>query len=154
MQVNIDLSSYSAELRLRKQDGKRQVYDPVRKKFVAFTPEEFVRQLLIAYLLKEKNYNINRIAAEKSITYNGMPRRFDLVVFDKEMHPFLFAECKSADQPINLAVFEQANRYNSSLKVPYLLVTNGPDIHCCRMDYEEKSYAFLEEIPDYPNGSL
>ncbi|MFT4663293.1 MAG: hypothetical protein ACI8YQ_002701 [Polaribacter sp.] len=154
MQVNIDLSSYSAELRLRKQDGKRQVYDPVRKKFVAFTPEEFVRQLLIAYLLKEKNYNINRIAAEKSITYNGMPRRFDLVVFDKEMHPFLLAECKSADQPINLAVFEQANRYNSSLKVPYLLVTNGPDIHCCRMDYEEKSYAFLEEIPDYPNGSL
>ncbi len=150
MQIALDLSSYATELRLRKQNGKRQVYDPARKKFVAFTPEEFVRQLLIAYLLKEKNYNINRIAAEKSITYNGMLRRFDLVVFDQEMNPFLLAECKSADQPINLSVFEQASRYNSSLNVPYLLVTNGPEIHCCRMDYTENSYVFLTEIPDYP----
>lgn len=149
MQIDLDLSQYAPDLRLRKQNGKRQVYDPVRKKYVAFTPEEFVRQLLIAYLLKEKNYNINRIAAEKSIEYNGMPRRFDLVVFDKEMQPFLLAECKSADQPINLAVFEQASRYNSSLKVPYLLVTNGPVIHCCEMDYAEKGYAFLGEIPEY-----
>jgi Type I restriction enzyme R protein N terminus (HSDR_N) len=150
MPINIDLSSYAPQLRLKKQEGKRLVFDPLRKKFVVFTPEEFVRQLLITYLLLEKNYKVNRMASEKSIEYNGMSKRFDLAIFDKQMNPFLLAECKSADQAINLSVFEQISRYNSNLQVPYLLVTNGLDMHCCQMNYEEKSYTFLSEIPGYP----
>jgi Type I restriction enzyme R protein N terminus (HSDR_N) len=150
MQINIDLSSYSSQLRLKKQDGKRLVFDPLRKKFVALTPEEFVRQLLITYLLLEKKYNPNRMASEKSIEYNGMSKRFDLAIFDKHMNPFLLAECKSADQAINLSVFEQISRYNSTLQVPYLLVTNGLEIHCCQMNYEAKSYDFITEVPNYP----
>jgi len=149
MQLSLDLSIYASSLRLKRLDNKRQIFDPARKKYVALTPEEFVRQLLISYLLEEKNYNINRIASEKSIVYNGMNRRFDLVVFDQDMNPFLLAECKSADQVINLAVFEQASRYNDSLQVPFLLVTNGLETHCCKMNYEEKSYEFLDAIPEY-----
>lgn len=149
MLIDIDLTKYTPDLQIKSLSGKRQVYDAVRRKFVAFTPEEFVRQLLVVYLVKEKKYSINRIAAERSIKFNGMIRRFDLLVFGKDMKPLLLAECKSADQPINLAVFEQVSRYNSTLSVPYLLVTNGPEVRCCKMDYEEKKYEFLSEIPEY-----
>ncbi|MFK7806690.1 MAG: type I restriction enzyme HsdR N-terminal domain-containing protein [Saprospiraceae bacterium] len=148
--INIDLTAQADHLRIKREQGKRQVFDPSRKKYVAFTPEELVRQLLISYLINEKQYNLNRIAAEKTVVYNGMQKRFDLVVFDADMNPFLLAECKSADQPINLSVFEQVSRYNKNMQVPYILVTNGPELLCCEMDYEEKSYNFLDQLPEYP----
>lgn len=150
MHPDIDLSQFASTLRLKKESGKRFVFDPVRRKYVAFTPEEFVRQLLIRFLLDAKHYNLNRMAVEKTIDYLGMPRRFDLIVYDKAMNPFLLAECKSVDQALNLAVSEQASRYNRTFQVPYFLVTNGLEIRCCEMNYTDKSYIYLDDIPDYP----
>ncbi len=150
MYININLSIFADQLRLRKEGGKRQVYDPLRRKYVAFTPEEFVRQLLIAYLLQEKNYNRNRIAVEKTTTYNGMTKRFDLIVYTPDMEPFMLVECKSSSTPLDRSVFEQVNLYNDSFQAVYLLGTNGLETVCCKMDYVARAYTYLEEIPDYP----
>ncbi len=126
------------------------IFDPIRRKLLVLAPEEFVRQLLIQYLIQVKSYNPNRISVEKKVVFNQMPKRCDVLIYDKQMIPLMLVECKAAEVPITLAAFEQIARYNTPLRVPYLLVTNGLDTYCCEMDYKKETFTFLAEIPDFP----
>ncbi len=126
---------------------RETVFDPVRKKRVALTPEEEVRQQLIKELSGGYGYPLQLMSCEYPLTVNKVRYRGDLVVFDKNTNPLLIAECKSPDVKINREIFEQILRYNFALKVKFLLVTNGNDTFLARIEGE--SYTFLTEIPHY-----
>lgn len=130
------------------EGGQRsKIFDPVRKKYVALTPEEWVRQHFVQYLVNELNYPASLIAIEKGLTYNRQQKRSDVVVYNTSGNPVLIVECKAPEVAITEAVFHQVAAYNMTLKVPLLVVTNGLKHYCCRINHEEKSYAFLPEIP-------
>jgi len=145
--IDIDLMQFKDHLRIKREDGVRKIWDPIRKKWLVLQPEEMVRQLLLQYLLLEKGYNHNRIRMEKGLQINTLDRRCDLLVFDDKVQPYLLAECKAPHVKIGQEVFEQIAWYNTSLTVPYLLVTNGLEVYCCEIDYETRTYSFLREIP-------
>lgn len=147
--LNIDLTQYQLQLTIKKEEGKSYIFDPIRGKYVRFQPEEMVRQLVIQYLL-DKGYNKNRIAVEKLVVVNERRRRFDLLVYQNNMTPFLLVECKSPEVQLNQGVLDQIARYNLPLQAAYLLITNGPETYCCQMEYEEKSYQFIQELPVFP----
>ncbi len=122
-------------VKVSEKDGKKYIYDPLRRKYVAFTPEEWVRQHFVNYLVTVKSYPKERIANEVSIYVNGISKRCDTVVYDDYLQPLLIAEYKAPEIAITEEVFNQISRYNSALKVPYLIVSNGLKHYCCNMDY-------------------
>jgi len=138
---------WSSSLKTRSQGASHQVFDRVRRKWVALTPEEMVRQLLIQYFIQEHHFPVSRMSVERKLTILGMIRRYDLVLYDKGAAPFLLAECKAPLMPLNQNVLNQAARYNLQLKVPYLFVTNGRQSYCCRIDFEDQSWKFLDQMP-------
>ena len=150
MLLSLDLLPLESSLQYRKGEKSQiLVHDPVRKKYVVLTPEELLRQMVLQYLLGIKQYPATRIRSEIGIQVNGMPRRCDIVVFDKALKPWLLVECKSPKVPLKQEVMEQAARYNLQLQVPFLMITNGLQSCCAAMDYEEKSFQFLEALPDW-----
>jgi hypothetical protein len=114
-----------AEMRLRKLGESTQIYDAFRKRWVSLSPEEWVRQHFLHFLVDSHHYPINRIAVEFSLSVYGMKKRADIVVFNSAMQPWMLVECKHAEIPLTQTVFDQAARYNLTLKVPYLAITNG-----------------------------
>lgn len=137
------------DFRLRNNAGRQEIFDPVRRKFVALTPEEWVRQHLIAYLNRAKGYPLHAIGVEKQLLLNKQPKRFDLVVFKRNASPMLLVECKAPGVEITQKAFDQAARYNMLLLAEYFLITNGLEHYPCRIDYENKQYVFIQEIPGY-----
>ena len=135
--------------KISKIKGKPFIFDVVRRKNVALTPEEWVRQHFINYLITEKSYPKEWIANEVTISLNGMSRRCDTVVYNHFLEPIAIVEYKAPSIPITQSVFEQITRYNISLRVGILIVTNGMEYFCCRIDYEAMSYTYLKEIPRY-----
>ncbi len=135
--------------RLRKQDDHISVFDVVRRKWYVLTPEEWVRQHLIHYLNIDQGCPLTLMAVEKSLEYNGMMRRSDLVVYSNKGEALLLAECKAPGIAISRDVFDQAARYNMTLRVPYMLVTNGLEHFCCRINHDDESFEYLAEIPSY-----
>ncbi|MBR1465597.1 MAG: type I restriction enzyme HsdR N-terminal domain-containing protein [Bacteroidaceae bacterium] len=137
-------------MRLRKNDdGKIDVFDPLRQKFVALTPEEQVRQAFVNYLIHLKQYPQSLMANEVSLSLNGMQRRCDTVLYDIHIRPRMIIEYKRPTVKITQKVFSQICRYNIVMRVDYLIVSNGLQHYCCKMDYENQTYTFLKEIPDY-----
>lgn len=146
---NLNLPTYSFKI---KSDLQRKlIFDSIRKKYVVLTPEEWVRQNFIRFLVEEKGYPASLIAIEKKVDVNLLPQRSDIVLYNNKANPVMIVECKAAKIKITQDVFNQIARYNIKLKVPFLVVTNGLRHFCCFMDYEKKSFQFLEEIPDYQN---
>lgn len=145
--IQLDFLKYQPRLKLKTENNQKKVWDPVRSKWLVFTPEESVRQLLLIFLMEELRYQKNFIAIEKNIKVNSLTRRFDLLVYDKTQKPFLLVECKSPEIPVNQSAFHQIAWYNMPLKVPYLLVTNGLATYCCSMNYEQETFEFLDQIP-------
>jgi hypothetical protein len=139
----------TTQLQLRNTDEGQQVFDIVRKKYVFFTPEEFVRQQLIHYLVNDRKFPKSLLAIEKRLTLNTMTRRADVVAYDTEGKPFLIAECKSPEVPVTQRTFGQAANYNMALRVRYLVITNGNHTYCCKIDFEHERYEFVEEIPSW-----
>ena len=137
------------DFRIKKQNEKLFIFDTQRKRYVSLTPEEWVRQHLISYLTFIKNYPISIIGVEKQLMLNKLPKRFDLVVFGRNANPFLLVECKAPGVEITEKTFDQAARYNMLLKAEYFLISNGMEHYTCRIDYENKQYVFIEEIPDF-----
>ncbi|HXP49378.1 MAG TPA: type I restriction enzyme HsdR N-terminal domain-containing protein [Bacteroidia bacterium] len=135
------------DFRMVEEDGQHKIFDPVRKKFVVLTPEEWVRQHVIAYLHKEKGYPLSLLMVEKEFTYNKLSKRADIVACDNTGAPILLVECKSHDVPIIQEVFDQVVRYNLVMQVKILLVTNGINIYCCSL--EGGDYKALNTIPSY-----
>lgn len=126
-----------------------QIFDPVRRKNVALTPEEWVRQHLIQYLNESLAYPLSLLSIEKSLTLNGMTKRYDLVAHGDTGFPALLAECKAPDVNITQDTFEQIARYNLILKVEWLVVTNGLETYCARVDLDARSVKFIPQIPRY-----
>lgn len=143
--ATLNLPSY--QLRISEEEGKRTVLDPVRRKYVRLTPEEWVRQHFLQYLIQNCGYPASLIAVEMGIRYQRMPRRADIVVHNRRGEPFLMAECKAPDVGINQSTFDQVSRYNRVVKARYLAVTNGLNVFCWRIDVSTGQYEFLDGIP-------
>ena len=137
------------DLPRREQGGKAYVYDPIRRKYVRLTPEEWVRQHLVQYLVRDRGYPLPLVAVEMGFTYQGMTRRADVVVHDRTGRPVLMAECKAPEVGVGQATFDQVARYNQVVQARYLVVTNGLDHFCCALDQAAHSYRFLPDVPDF-----
>lgn len=135
--------------RFKNRENKIYIFDAIRKKFVVLTPEEWVRQHTVQFLLEEKKYPKSLINVEKELIFNGLKRRYDIVVFNSDGSIFLVVECKRSKVVIRQDTFDQIARYNMVLEAQYLMVTNGLNHYYCTMDYEAQQYHFLREIPDY-----
>jgi hypothetical protein len=135
--------------RTRERDGKKDIFDPIRRKYVRLTPEEWVRQHFVHYLVQQHHVPRGLMAVEHAFTDQRMPRRADIVAFDRQGHPLLIAECKAPHVSIAQDTFDQIARYNRVLRVPYLIVTNGLEHYACQVNFGERAYQFLDELPDY-----
>ena len=147
MLSELNLPKY--DFRFREEKGKKQIFDNFRKKFIALTPEEWVRQNFLYYLNKEKNFPAGRIAVEKEIDINGLKRRYDALIFDQNFEAQFIVECKAPHIKIDESVLEQIIAYNYKIKAPFLLLSNGLSHFCIQVDLENKRYQFLKEIPNY-----
>lgn len=143
------LNFNSYDFRFRNKEGRISIFDEIRKKFIILTPEEWVRQNVVQYLLQEKKYPKSYINVEKVIKINGLVKRYDVVVFQPNGKLFLLVECKSTDIVINQTTFDQIARYNMVLESEYLMVTNGLNHYFCQMDYKNEKYNFLKELPAF-----
>jgi type I site-specific restriction-modification system R (restriction) subunit len=144
---SLNLPNYATKV--SQINGKQFIFDIIRRKNVVLTPEEWVRQHFINYLITEKNYPKELIANEVTVSLNGMSRRCDTVVYNQFIEPIVIIEYKAPSVPITQEVFEQITRYNICLRVGILMVTNGLQHYCCRIDYETSTYSYLKEIPGY-----
>jgi len=139
------------DFRIINVDGGLRIFDRFRKKMVVLTPEEWVRQNFIMFLINEKQYPESLISVEASLKVARRSKRTDIVVYNTALVPLLIVECKAPYVKISNEVFDQIVRYNIALNANYLLVTNGLEHFCCKLDYQNNSYLFLSDIPNYKN---
>jgi hypothetical protein len=135
--------------RFKNSENKVAIFDEIRKKFIILTPEEWVRQHVVQFLLQEKNYPKSYINVEKLIKINDLNKRYDIVVYQPNGELFLLIECKAPEVKITQQTFDQIARYNLVLNAKYLMVTNGLNHYFCQMDFENEKYIFLEELPEF-----
>ena len=140
--------------RFKNSENKVSIFDAIRKKFIILTPEEWVRQHVVQFLLEEKKYPHSLINVEKVLKVNGLRKRYDVVVFNPDGSIFILIECKAPEIKITQATFDQIARYNMTMKANFLMVTNGLNHYFCQMDFENEKYQFLKELPDYKLNRL
>ncbi len=145
----IQLNFPEYQFRFKNSENKIAIFDEIRKKFIILTPEEWVRQNVVQYLLIEKKYPKSLINVEKTLKINGLTKRYDVVVFNNNGSINVLIECKSTDIKISQTVFDQIARYNMTLKASFLMVTNGLNHYICKIDFENEKYSFLESLPNY-----
>ena len=146
--VELNLPEFEYKVKKR-EDGSWAIWDRLRERWVALTPEEWVRQHFVEWLITEKEFPAALMGNEMSLTQNGISRRCDTVVGDRTGQPLVIVEYKAPSINITQKVFDQIVRYNMVLKARYLMVSNGLEHYCCQIDYEAGSYRFLEDIPRY-----
>jgi len=147
--IKLNFPVYS--FRFKNSENKVAIFDDIRKKFILLTPEEWVRQHVVQFLLLDKKYPKSYINVEKLIKINNLNKRYDVVVFQPNGEIFLLIECKAPEVSISQQTFDQIARYNLVLKAKYLMVTNGLNHYFCQMDFENEKYVFLKELPEYSN---
>lgn len=145
--LSLNLPSYEAKISVR--NGKKVIFDPIRRRFVALTPEEWVRQHFVNFLICDKGYPASLLANEVQLQLNGTKKRCDTVLYCRDLTARMIVEYKAPEVAITQKVFDQITRYNMVLKVDYLIVSNGIQHYCCKIDYDTNSYCFLQDIPDY-----
>jgi hypothetical protein len=143
----LNLPTYN--FKFKSSENKTLIFDKLRKKYMVLTPEEWVRQHFVYFLIEEKKYPISLIALEKQLTINNRKKRTDILVFNTAGNPEIIVECKAPSIKITQATFDQIARYNLKLKATYLIVTNGLEHFYCKMDFENETYIFLKEVPHY-----
>ena len=134
------------EIKVAERNGKTVIFDNLRRRFVSLTPEEWVRQHFVHFLTGHKGY---LLANEVELTCGQKRLRCDSVLYDISARPRMIIEYKSPEIALTQKVFDQISVYNMLLHVDYLIVSNGLQHYCCKMDYEKRTYAFLKEIPEY-----
>ncbi|HYD91169.1 MAG TPA: type I restriction enzyme HsdR N-terminal domain-containing protein [Flavobacterium sp.] len=135
--------------RFKNSENKVAIFDDIRKKFILLTPEEWVRQHVVRYLVEDKKFPRSHVNVEKIIKINGLTKRYDVVVFKPDGSIFLLVECKAPAVQISQQVFDQIARYNMSLNAVHMMVTNGLNHYFCQMDHEQEKYLFLPDLPEY-----
>jgi len=148
----LNFPAYS--FRLKNSENKVSIFDEIRKKFMVLTPEEWVRQHTVQFLLQEKSYPKSYINVEKLVKVNDINKRYDAVVFEPDGSIFLLVECKAPEVKITQDTFDQIARYNLKLKAKFLMVTNGLNHYFCQMDFEKEQYIFLKELPTFINNQI
>jgi hypothetical protein len=143
----LNLPSYS--FRTTEREDTAVIYDPIRQTYVRLTPEEWVRQHFVQYLIQELDVPTGLVAVEAPFRFEGQSWRADVVVHDREAAPLLLVECKAPSVSIGQDAFDQGARYNLVLDAPFLAVTNGQTHYACRIDLEAREYAFLDDLPEY-----
>ena len=146
--MNLKLLDYQPFIEIKRSNGRVEIKDPVRNKYLALTPEEHVRQLFIQYLIRSKGYSKNRLSIEREIHYNQRQKRFDLLIYDQAMQPYMLVECKAPRVKLKQDTSEQISSYNQGLRVPYLCMTNGQETLVFKMDYQIHQAQLLAEFPD------
>jgi hypothetical protein len=143
----LQFPSYS--FRFKNSENKVAIFDEIRKKFIIITPEEWVRQHVVQFLLQDKKYPKSHINVEKLLKINDLNKRYDVVVYNPDGSIYILVECKAPEIKISQHTFDQIARYNMTLNAEYLMVTNGLNHYFCKMDYENEKYDFLPELPEY-----
>ncbi len=147
--LDLRLERFSSYLSVKESGNQRMVRGEIRKKWLVLQPEEFVRQLLLQFLIRDMRYNRNRITVERGVAVNGEPKRTDILIFDQDMRPFLLIECKAPRVPLTTDVFRQAAHYNGPLRVPYLMISNGRESYVAAIDYTTQEYRLLRQVPEW-----
>ncbi len=145
--IRLNLPSF--DIKTRVTDGRSQVLDPLRRRWVALTPEEWVRQHFIHWLTNALGYPQALLANEVQLHIGSKTLRADSVLYDRELHPKMIIEYKAPTVPITQQVFNQITAYNLQLHAPYLVVSNGINHYCCKLDKVGKKYLFLRAMPSY-----
>ena len=135
------------DYKLKKAEGKVWIFDVIRKKYIVLTPEEWVRQHFIHFILVELKYPKGLLKIEGGLTYNELHKRSDILVFDREAKPWMIIECKSPDLKLSEVTLQQASVYNASVKAKYLTVTNGLTHICSATNWTEGKTTILREFP-------
>ncbi|MEO6731488.1 MAG: type I restriction enzyme HsdR N-terminal domain-containing protein [Ferruginibacter sp.] len=143
--IKIEYPAYLPKI--KDQEGKEYIFDEIRKQWILLTPEEWVRQNFLQYLTLVKKYPASLIAVEKEIRLGDLIKRFDIVVYDTNTHPWVIVECKEMNVTLTEPVLNQALRYNITLNVPYIVITNGSYCHGFALDCGRLKE--LEELPDF-----
>ena len=143
------LSLPSFEPKIKDVDGQRLIFDQIRRRYVALTPEEWVRQHFVHFLTDQLGYPAGLLANEVQISLNGKKKRCDTVLYNRQRSPYMIIEYKRPNTVISDKVFNQILRYNLTMHVRYLIVSNGITHYCCKVNYEENCYDFLEKIPHF-----
>ena len=138
-------------IKIKNDKGHQSIFDVLRRKYVALTPEEWVRQHFVHFLIEHKGYPKALMANEIQLAIGNKKLRCDSVLYDRMLKPRMIIEYKAPTVSITQKVFDQITIYNMLLHVDYLVVSNGIKHYCCRMDYANQNYLFLEDIPDYQN---
>lgn len=147
--VPLNLPSYP--LRIKQENTGTYVFDEIRKKFLLLTPEEWVRQNLVQFLIRDKKYPRSLIKLEGGLKLNSLQKRSDILLFNNLGGKILLVECKAPTVRITQDTFDQIARYNFIHRVQWLLVSNGLQHFCCEIDFEKETYRFVEELPEYEN---
>lgn len=145
--LSLNLPEFETKISLNK--GKYVIWDVLRRKNVALTPEEWVRQHFIHYLIHHKGYPQSLMANEVQVSLNSTKKRCDTVLYRRDLTARMIIEYKAPDVEITQNVFDQITRYNMVLRADYLIVSNGLQHYCCKIDYQTNSYVFLKDIPAY-----
>ncbi|MEM7108661.1 MAG: type I restriction enzyme HsdR N-terminal domain-containing protein [Bacteroidota bacterium] len=143
----IRLNLPEVEVKIREKEGNHEIFDVIRKKYIHLTPEEWVRQHFIHYLISHLDYPRSLIKVESELHYNQLKKRSDILTYSSSGVPFLLVECKSFKNPINQETLMQATTYNKTVNAPYLVLTNGLKHYSYAQQYG--TYASLKEIPFY-----
>ena len=143
----LNLPTY--EIKIVQRGNKQLIFDFLRRKYVALTPEEWVRQHFVHYLIEHKGYPAGLIGNEVELNVGEKKLRCDTILYNKVAQPQMIIEYKAPQIKLQQKTFDQISAYNLLLKVDYLIVSNGMQHICCRMDYENQKYCFLEDIPNY-----
>ena len=145
--LQLNLPEY--KFRIKKLDEKMLIFDSQRKRYVSLTPEEWVRQHFIHFLINQTGYPSAYLAVEKQVNMIGMKKRCDAILYNDIALPVLIIELKAPTVPITQATFDQVAVYNAKLKVDYFMISNGIEHYCCKVDTDNARYEFFPEIPDY-----
>jgi hypothetical protein len=145
----IRITAKPYDFKIKKEKGQSFIYDIIRKKYILLTPEEWVRQNIMMYLMDELHYPKTLVNLEKELVYNNLKKRTDIVAFDRSHKPVMIIECKAASVKIDQKTFDQIARYNLQLKVPWLLVTNGAISYCAHIDFKKNRFEFVDHIPRF-----
>jgi hypothetical protein len=135
------------QFRFKSKENKRLIFDEIRKKFFILTPEEWVRQHVVRYLVLDKNYPVSHLSVEKQLKLNETVKRYDILVYNRDGEIELIVECKAPSIKISQDTFDQIARYNFVLRAKLLMVTNGLEHYYCKMDFESEKYEFIKELP-------
>jgi len=144
---NLNLPAYN--YKLKSSENKIYIFDVIRKKYVMLTPEEWVRQHVVHYLIDEKGYPKSLINVEKQLVINNLKKRTDIVIFSKTGKPYIIVECKAPTVRITQKTFDQIARYNLKLEAKYLMLSNGLSHYFAALDTKNESFIFLKEIPKH-----